>query len=68
LTIFITPQRIVLGGGVAEAGDVLLDPLRAEVERRAGRVAPLHAIEIVPATLGADAGAVGAALAGGDGS
>jgi hypothetical protein len=26
-------------------------------------VAPLHAIEIVPATLGSDAGAVGAALA-----
>jgi hypothetical protein len=35
----------------------------AEVERRAGRVAPLGAIEIVPATLGPDAGAVGAALA-----
>jgi hypothetical protein len=33
------------------------------VERRVGRVAPLHAIDIVPATLGADAGAVGAALA-----
>jgi glucokinase len=63
LTIFITPERIVVGGGVAEAGELLLDPLRAEVERRAGRVAPLHAIEIVPATLGADAGAVGAALA-----
>jgi glucokinase len=64
LTIFITPQRIVVGGGVAEAGDLLLGPLRAEVESRAGRVAPLHAIPIVPATLGADAGAVGAALAG----
>jgi glucokinase len=63
LTIFIAPQRIVVGGGVAEAGELLLDPLRAEVERRAGRVAPLHAIDIVPATLGADAGAVGAALA-----
>jgi glucokinase len=63
LTICITPQRIVVGGGVAEAGELLLDPLRAEVERRAGRVAPLHAIDIVPATLGADAGAVGAALA-----
>jgi glucokinase len=64
LTIFIAPQRIVVGGGVAEASELLLDPLRAEVERRAGRVAPLHAIEIVPATLGPDAGAVGAALAG----
>jgi glucokinase len=63
LTIFLTPERVVVGGGVAEAGELLLDPLRAEVERRAGRVAPLHAIEIVPATLGADAGAVGAALA-----
>jgi glucokinase len=68
LTIFIAPQRIVVGGGVGEAGELLLDPLRAEVERRAGRIAPLHTIEIVPATLGADGGAVGAALAGGDGS
>jgi len=67
LTIFLTPRRIVVGGGVAEAGELLLGPLRIEVERRAGRVAPLHAIEIVPATLGADAGAVGAALAGADG-
>ena len=63
LTIFFAPQRIVVGGGVAAAGELLFDPLRAEIERRAGRVAPLSAIEIVPATLGADAGAVGAALA-----
>jgi glucokinase len=63
LTIFFAPQRVVVGGGVAEAGALLFDPLRAEVERRAGRVAPLETIEIVPATLGADAGAVGAALA-----
>lgn len=63
LTIFFAPQRIVVGGGVAAAGPFLFDPLRAEVERRARRVAPLDAIEIVLATLGADAGAVGAALA-----
>ena len=63
VTIFLTPQRIVVGGGVAEAGELLLGPLRVEVEKRAGGVAPLHAIEIVPATLGTDAGAVGAALA-----
>jgi glucokinase len=67
LTIFLTPQRIVVGGGVAEAGELLLDPLHAEVKRRAGRVAPLQAIEIVRATLGADAGAIGAALAGAHG-
>jgi glucokinase len=67
LTIFFTPQRVVIGGGVAVAGELLFQPLRAEVERRAGRVAPLGAIEIVPAALGADAGAVGAALAGSEG-
>lgn len=66
LTIFVAPERIVVGGGVAVAGELLFEPLRAEVERRAGRVAPLHAIAIVPATLGPDAGAVGAALAAAD--
>jgi glucokinase len=67
LTIFLTPQRIVVGGGMAEAGELRLEPLHAEVKRRAGRVAPLEAIEIVRATLDADAGAIGAALAGADG-
>jgi glucokinase len=67
LTIFLAPPRIVVGGGVAAAGDLLFDPLRAEVEARAGRVAPLAEIEIVPAALGTDAGAVGAAIAGSEG-
>ena len=62
LTIFVAPQRVVIGGGVAEAGDLLLTPLRAEIQRRAGNVAPLEHIEILRATLGPDAGAIGAAL------
>ena len=33
--IFLCPHRVVVGGGVAEAGDLLLDPLRA-LDRRAG--------------------------------
>jgi glucokinase len=64
LTIFFAPQRVVVGGGVAAAGSLLFDPLRAEVERRAGGVAPLGMIDIVPSTLGPDAGALGAAFAG----
>jgi glucokinase len=64
LTIFLTPERVVLGGGVAEAGELLLDPLRDELERRAGNVAPLGLIEVVPAALGPYAGAIGAALHG----
>jgi glucokinase len=63
--IFLCPDRVVVGGGVAEAGELLLDPLRASIAERA-RVAPLDRIAIVPADLGAHAGAIGAALWGGD--
>jgi len=62
LTIFLAPERVVIGGGVAEAGDLLLGPLRETVHRRAGNVAPLDRIELVRATLGSHAGAIGAAL------
>jgi glucokinase len=59
--IFLCPDRVVVGGGVAQAGPPLLGPLRASVAERA-RVAPLERIEIVEAGLGAHAGAIGAAL------
>jgi len=63
IVIFLCPDRVVVGGGVAEAGDLLFAPLRASLEARA-RVAPLERIEVVPATLGPGAGAIGAALYG----
>jgi glucokinase len=66
LTIFVAPQQIVVGGGVAEAGELLLGPLREEVSRRAANVAPLDQIRIVAAELGPLAGAIGAALHGAD--
>ncbi len=66
LTIFLAPERIVVGGGVAAAGAPLLGPLRDELARRAGNVAPLDDIEVVPAELGSFAGAIGAALHGAD--
>jgi glucokinase len=59
--IFLAPDRVVVGGGVAEAGELLLAPLRASVADRA-RVAPLDRIAIAPAELGPRAGAIGAAL------
>jgi glucokinase len=64
LTIFLAPQKVVIGGGVAEAGELVLEPLRRTVFARAGNVAPLEQIEIVRAELGAFAGAIGAALFG----
>ena len=62
LTLFLTPERVVVGGGVAEAGELLLTPLRDEVARRIGNVAPLERIEIVAAELSPYSGAIGAAI------
>ena len=57
----ILPERVVIGGGVAEAGDALFVPLRAAVARHVTLVPP-DWYDIVPAVLGRHAGAVGAAL------
>jgi glucokinase len=57
--VLLWPERVVVGGGVADAGELLLEPLRLELRRRAC-VAP--EIPVVPAELGPVAGAVGAAL------
>jgi glucokinase len=59
----ISPDRVVLGGGVAAALDLLLEPIRAELRRRV-RVTSLEQVEIVTAELGTWAGAVGAAVHG----
>ncbi|MGH7150491.1 MAG: ROK family protein, partial [Planctomycetota bacterium] len=54
------PDRIVLSGGVAEAGGVWLDSVREEVARRALAEPSAH-VRIEPSVLGYDAGAIGAA-------
>lgn len=56
----LNPDRIVIAGGVTQAGDHLFLPLRDEVRRRAFRVAA-EACQILPAALGPHAGVVGAA-------
>lgn len=53
------PDVIVIGGGVIAAGDLLLDPVRKEVRERALR--PMNETPILEATLGNDAGMIGAA-------
>lgn len=63
LIVVLTPDRVVLGGGVSRAGELLLEPIRDEVRRRV-RVTDLGAVEIVLAELGTWAGAVGAAVHG----
>jgi glucokinase len=58
----VNPDVVVLAGGVTEAGDQILTPLRAEVRKRAFRPA-VEATRIVPGALGPKAGAIGAAAA-----
>jgi glucokinase len=58
LTLF-DPQLIVLGGGLAEAGDALLVPLRAAI---AGKLTFQRMPEMVRARLGDEAGCLGAGL------
>lgn len=53
------PEVMVIGGGVIRAGDLLLDPVRKEVSERALR--PMNETPILEATLGNDAGMIGAA-------
>jgi glucokinase len=59
----ITPQRVVLGGGVAASADLLLDTIRDEVRRHVFTTS-LEGVEIVTAELGTWAGAIGAAIHG----
>jgi glucokinase len=57
---FVNPELIALGGGVASAGEFLLAALRPKVEELTTMV-PRGSTKIVSATLGNDAGAIGAA-------
>ncbi|MFD6528928.1 ROK family protein [Streptomyces sp. NPDC060184] len=55
----LDPRTLIIGGGLAEAGETLFTPLRAAVEERLTFQTLPH---IVPATLGDTAGCLGAGL------
>ncbi|MGZ9160751.1 MAG: ROK family protein [Candidatus Limnocylindrales bacterium] len=63
MIVVLSPDRVVIGGGIAAAGDLLLVPIRAEIERRV-RTTSLAPVGIVTAELGTWAGAIGAAIHG----
>ncbi|MGW1109137.1 ROK family protein [Streptomyces sp. NPDC002540] len=55
----LDPRALIIGGGLAEAGEALFTPLRAAVEERVTFQKLPH---IVPAALGDTAGCLGAGL------
>lgn len=63
IVTFLTPDRVVVGGGVAAAGEILFASIRAELDRRV-LMTGSATVELVPAELGIWAGAIGAAIHG----
>lgn len=57
----LNPEKIIVGGGVGQAGDLLLNPVREAIQRRCIPTSAA-AVEVVPAQLGESAGVVGASL------
>ena len=63
MIVVISPDRVVIGGGIAAAGELLLGPIREELRRRVHTTA-LDGVELVTAELGPLAGSIGAAIHG----
>lgn len=61
LVNLLNPEAIIIGGGLANMGDLLLEPAKQIVMERAFRLSA-QAVRIVPAQLGEDAGVFGAAI------
>lgn len=61
ITIF-RPEAIIIGGGVANAGDDLFVPLNAELQRCTFGASEIGVPVVTKASLGNDAGLIGAAF------
>ena len=60
IAMTLNPEVIIVGGGVMAADELVLEPARAELRRRA--MDPARGAGVVAAALGPEAGMVGAAL------
>lgn len=54
-----SPERLIIGGGLSAALDLMMPVIRAQIDRHA--MPAFRAVEIVPAALGDNAGLIGAA-------
>ncbi len=57
----LAPDRVIIGGGVANMGDWIMQPILRAIRERCHTV-PIDRMQVVYASLGGDAGAIGAAL------
>lgn len=63
IIVTLAPEAIILGGGVATAGEQLLEPLRRQLQMRV-KMVPFEKVRILQATLGGDSGIYGALILG----
>ncbi|MDS1268701.1 ROK family glucokinase [Lipingzhangella sp. LS1_29] len=61
LTAILDPEYVVLGGGVADGGEIIMDPMRAAFQRHVTGGSFRRLPELRQAQLGSAAGLVGAA-------
>ncbi len=57
----LNPEKVIIGGGVADSGELILEPIRRTIKARAMKVAR-ESVQIVPAELGNSAGVIGASM------
>ena len=57
----LNPEKIIIGGGVADAGEILLEPIRQTILDRAMPIQG-NTVKVVPAQLANSAGVIGASL------
>ena len=58
---FLNPEKIVIGGGISAAGELLLTPIKQAIQLHAF-ASPAKTVEVLIATLGNHAGMIGAAV------
>jgi glucokinase len=58
--VIVGPRKVVIGGGVSQAGELLFEPIRRTI-RSSVFITSTEQVEIVPAQLGINAGIIGAA-------
>ena len=60
ILVTVGPRKVILAGGVAGAGDLLLNPIRRRIRLQVFMM-PADQVEVVIASLGANAGILGVA-------
>jgi glucokinase len=61
LITILAPERLIIGGGMANLGEWIMEPIRATLKLRV-KTLPLDRFQVVPAALGGEAGVIGAAI------